>query len=194
MRFSTLTISALTGLCALSLSCSDGTDVPSAPGAQGPADLPAGRQALSLFGLGGAGLGVPGLACGAPQYRQFDFWVGTWEVTTGAPLKGANIVTREVGGCAVFENWHGAFGGRGRSMNVYDASDGRWHQQWVENSGFFPLRLDGGIKQGAMVMQGSYPDPFGTPTVFTARYTWTPLGRHATQSGTHPGTSRTTKA
>jgi hypothetical protein len=31
MRFSTLTISALTRLCALNLSCSDGADAPSAP-------------------------------------------------------------------------------------------------------------------------------------------------------------------
>ena len=62
-------------------------------------------------------------------------------------------------------------------MNVYDASDRQWHQHWVENTGFFPLRLDGAFRNGAMVMQESYPDPYGSPTVYTDRYTWTRLGR-----------------
>ena len=124
----------------------------------------------------------PGLACHSAKYRQFDFWLGKWEIEAALPNKGASFITSELGGCAVFENYYGAVppnmpgGQRGRSMNVYDASDHRWHQHWVENSGFYPLRIDGGIKGGAMVMQGSYPDPIGTPTVFTDRYTWTRLG------------------
>ena len=74
------------------------------------------------------------------------------------------------------EDWHAASGQRGRSLNAYDASDRQWHQHWVENSGFFPLRLDGRFANGAMVMQETYPDPFGTATIYTDRFTWTSLG------------------
>lgn len=178
MRIRTLALSALPGLCALTLACSDGEAPPTEPAApDAPAAGEAVGPALSLFGLG-----IPGLACRSAPYRQFDFWLGTWEITAALPTKGASFITSGVGGCAVFENYYGAVppnqpgGQRGRSLNVYDASDRQWHQHWVENSGFYPLRLDGGIRMGAMVMQGSYPDPIGTPKVFTDRYTWTRLG------------------
>ena len=175
MRIRTLALSGLSGLWALTLACSDGETPPTAPDALAATETDG--PALSLFGLSG-----PGLACHSAKYRQFDFWLGKWEIEAALPNKGASFITSELGGCAVFENYHGAVppnmpgGQRGRSMNVYDASDHRWHQHWVENSGFYPLRIDGGIKGGAMVMQGSYPDPIGTPTVFTDRYTWTRLG------------------
>ena len=37
--------------------------------------------------------------CDTPQYRQFDFWVGDWTVTSGDQPAGTNHVTLEEAGC-----------------------------------------------------------------------------------------------
>jgi len=44
----------------------------------------------------------------------------------------------------------------GRSLNAYDASTDRWHQTWVDSTGGL-LLLDGGLVDGAMVLEGSAP-------------------------------------
>ena len=50
-------------------------------------------------------------ACAAGEYRQFDFWVGRWEVTANDRVAGHNEITVEEGGCVVHEHWAGARGG-----------------------------------------------------------------------------------
>src|SRR5689334_11647730 len=95
-------------------------------------------------------------ACSAPQYRQFDFWVGNWTVTsrrTGR-LAGTNDVTKPYGNCVVMEHWAGARGLHGSSFNTYDPGRKAWHQTWVDDSGTL-LLLDGGLRSGSMVLQGS---------------------------------------
>src|SRR5205085_11883872 len=58
--------------------------------------------------------------CDAPEYRQFDFWVGDWDVTAGGQRAGTNLVTLEEGGCLIHEHWAGAKGGTGQRLNFYD--------------------------------------------------------------------------
>src|SRR5215208_530032 len=114
----------------------------------------------------GAGPGpAPGAACAAPEYRQFDFWVGQWQVVTptGSP-SGTNVISRELGGCAVEERWTDGGGGRGRSINAYDPTDRRWHQHWVFAAGG-PARVvhyAGRLVQGRMVLGGARTFPGGT--------------------------------
>lgn len=113
--------------------------------------------------------------CSAPEHRQFDFWIGEWEVvdTAGRPA-GRNRITRELGGCVLHEQWTGAGGGTGSSYNIYDAASGRWHQTWVDSSGTL-LLLDGGLNaDGAMVLEGERPAA-GGGTVRN-RITWTREG------------------
>src|SRR5918996_1555494 len=44
--------------------------------------------------------------CAAPEYRQFDFWLGDWNVYNPAgALVGTNRVTREFDGCVLQEHW-----------------------------------------------------------------------------------------
>ena len=127
------------------------------PGAAGQASL-GGAAVLpfDVFGLHTPGL--PGARCAAPPYRQFDFWVGEWEVfdPTGTSFLGINIVKSELGGCAVGENWTGAGGSPGRSINFYDASIDRWTQMWVAAGGGLGgvLLLEGGIVDGSMQLSG----------------------------------------
>jgi hypothetical protein len=111
--------------------------------------------------------------CTAPQNRQFDFWVVRWRVTDAATKKfdGTNEITRELNGCVLQEHWKGTGGSAGTSYNLYDASRKRWHQTWVDNSGGI-LQLDGGLKNGSMVLEGARPAR-GGKTVLD-RITWTP--------------------
>jgi hypothetical protein len=169
MRCRTLSLRAFGALCGLTLACSD-----SEPGPTAVTTSPDAVSADAALSLYGAGTGSSG--CRTAPYQQFDFWVGSWQVAAnGNPPRSASFITQDLDGCAIIENWRSP-SSTARSISGYDASDGQWHQHYVENSGFFPFRLDGGIRSGAMVMQGSYPDPFGRPLVLTDRFTWTALG------------------
>jgi len=93
-------------------------------------------------------------ACSAPENRQFDFWLGEWNVTNPKGARaGSNRITAEEGGCILHEHWRGAKGGTGQSFNLYDATDGKWHQIWVDNQGGL-LQLSGGLVDGKMVLEG----------------------------------------
>ena len=52
--------------------------------------------------------------CTAPEYRQFDFWIGDWVVQNPAgQIAGMNSITREYDGCLLVEHWAGTGGGAG---------------------------------------------------------------------------------
>ena len=108
--------------------------------------------------------------CGAPEHHQFDFWIGEWEVRTpDGRLAGTNRITTIVDGCGLQENWTGARGMIGTSLNTYDESRRRWHQTWIDSSGSV-LLLDGSFKDGRMVLAGSTPSGAGETT--DDRITW----------------------
>ena len=111
-------------------------------------------------------------SCTQSAYRQFDFWVGEWDVvdTRGQPA-GVNRIEKTLNGCALYETWTIAGTARGNSYSAWDAGDNRWHQTWVDNSGTV-LRLSGGIVNGEMVMEGERSLMDGTSV--TERITWTP--------------------
>ena len=79
----------------------------------------------------------PDLCKKNPKYREFDYWVGTWDVVPNNAPAGArvneNIVTLEHGDCIVHEHWRGAI--TGESFNLWDASRGAWFQTWVDSTG-----------------------------------------------------------
>jgi len=72
-----------------------------------------------------------------PKYRQFDYWIGEWDVVPNGSAPGTppaeNIVTLEHGDCIVHEHWKG--GSTGESFNLYDASRQAWFQTWVDSTG-----------------------------------------------------------
>ena len=112
----------------------------------------------------------PPPTCSSPEHRQFDFWVGEWTVRSpGGDFLGTNRIVRRWGGCVLQEHWEGAAGGAGESYNLYDRRTGRWHQRWVSSTGSL-LELDGGLRDGAMVMEGRTTGPDGAVTLH--RITW----------------------
>ncbi|MEZ5995204.1 MAG: hypothetical protein R3C25_05575 [Hyphomonadaceae bacterium] len=77
--------------------------------------------------------------CVSPESRQFDFWIGEWDVspsgsTTGATVAESSITSRDQG-CVIMEEWRPFGGGHGHSINNYDADAQRWHQTWVDSTG-----------------------------------------------------------
>jgi hypothetical protein len=110
--------------------------------------------------------------CAGEQYRQFDFWVGSWDVTADGQPAGHNEIRKIHGGCALAESWLSARGNfSGSSLNTYDRATDRWHQTWVDTAGTL-LELDGGFSGGRMVLSGQRPGPDGT--VVKHRIAWTP--------------------
>ena len=92
--------------------------------------------------------------CSAAEYKQFDYWVGEWDVFNPNDQKiGTNRITRVSGSCALLEQWQDARGGSGTSINYYDALDKRWHQVWMGGNGV-ALQLHGNLVDGAMELSG----------------------------------------
>jgi hypothetical protein len=116
--------------------------------------------------------------CASPEHRAFDFWLGAWRVETPAGKHaGNNTISAILDGCVLLEQWEGAGGVRGTSLNAYDASTRRWRQTWVDASGSV-LLLEGGIESGAMVMRGVTRE--GASEI-QERITWTKLEDGAVQ-------------
>ncbi len=106
--------------------------------------------------------GAPPSGCVSAEARQFDFWVGSWEVSVAGKPAGTNEVTLEESRCVLHEHWTGARGGTGQSFNFFDRATGKWQQFWVDNSGGY-LYLTGGYADGRLVLTGSAPGPDGNP-------------------------------
>ncbi len=110
--------------------------------------------------------------CDAPEYRQFDFWIGTWTVTEGGQPAGKNTIEPDLQRCALFESWTSVDGGRGRSINFYDRTRHLWHQTWIDDHGG-ALELDGSLVAGSMVLEGKRPGA-DSGGFSRQRITWTP--------------------
>ena len=93
---------------------------------------------------------TPPQPCPAPESKQFDFWIGDWDVyvPTGK-LAGTNRIDK-LYGCVIHESWKSA-NVEGQSFNAYDADRGVWHQTWVDSGGTL-LLLEGGFRDGSMTM------------------------------------------
>lgn len=107
-------------------------------------------------------------------HRQFDFWLGTWDVTNpqGQPA-GVNRIEEAENGCLLVESWTGASGGSGTSINYYDPASEQWVQQWVAAGGSV-IRLKGGLQpDGTMRLTGEMVAFDGERTPL--RGIWTPL-------------------
>jgi hypothetical protein len=93
-------------------------------------------------------------------HRQLDFWLGDWDVfdvgAEAVPVARARI-TRLLDQCVIHELYESAAVGglRGESFSIFDRTRGVWHQTWVTNRGQL-LQIEGGEKEGRVVLQGDY--------------------------------------
>lgn len=113
--------------------------------------------------------------CKAPEFRQFDFWLGEWNVPApGGKPPGHSRIESILDGCVILENWSGGSGYTGKSFNMYNRDTGRWEQFWVDTTGS-RLHLIGGLVDGKMVLEGQQDKPNAqTGLTQRERISWTP--------------------
>ena len=111
--------------------------------------------------------GVPHPCLTMPEAHQFDFWIGTWDVTpwqvkapTPAQKMGFNDIHPILEHCVLSENWTATRGGEGKSSNFFDTNLGKWRQIWMADSGG-PLDYTGEFRDGAMRFAGWTRDAKG---------------------------------
>lgn len=102
---------------------------------------------------------APGAGCPAPEYRQFDFWLGDWDTfevvgdtTTSTARARVDLIA---GGCAVHELYEQTDGLIGDSILSFDPVRKVWQQTWVTN-GDGLMVLTGAFKDGAVTLEGEY--------------------------------------
>jgi tetratricopeptide (TPR) repeat protein len=88
-----------------------------------------------------------------PEYKQFDFWVGDWEVSDGGQKVAASSIQRIVENCIIYENYVESDGYVGKSFNFYDGTLHKWRQTWVDGIGR-ASEFVGEFKDGAMRFEG----------------------------------------
>lgn len=112
--------------------------------------------------------------CATPESRQFDFWLGTWEVLLVGKKTSKvadSVIEKTFMDCAVVERRTPLAGGGGESLNAYVPEKSSWRQVWLGASGGF-LDSWGGWNGKAMVIVGELAQPDGKSV--TARQTYTP--------------------
>jgi hypothetical protein len=99
-----------------------------------------------------------------PEYRQFDFWIGEWDVVTtqGHNPAGTSSIQPIIDQCVLLENWTGGGGGTGKSFNHYDTSRKIWMQDWVDSQSN-SIHFEGKLEDGVMSYYADSRKPDGTP-------------------------------
>lgn len=116
-----------------------------------------------------------------PVYRQFDFWIGEWEVFGKNGGKAGNSkIDLILDSCIILENWKSAnlFKGlyySGKSFNTYNARTKQWQQTWVDNIGGSTEFSEGHYEDNKMIFK-TKPFPFNKDTMAVRRLTFFNLG------------------
>jgi hypothetical protein len=88
----------------------------------------------------------------APAARQFDFWLGEWDLTWDGG-HGTNSIRSILGGRVIEERFRSAdMSLDGISLSVYDEALDRWQQTWVDSQGSY-IHLSGGWEGDRMVLR-----------------------------------------
>jgi len=117
-----------------------------------------------------------------PIYRQFDFWIGDWEVfRTDGKKAGDSKIELILDSCIILENWKSAniFNGlnyAGKSFNTYNAITKQWQQTWVDNMGGTVEFLEGHHEDNKMIFR-TKPFSLSKDTVAVRRLTFYNLGK-----------------
>jgi hypothetical protein len=87
----------------------------------------------------------------SPKFREFDFWIGEWDAKNAQGIVvGSSSIQLILGECVIFENWSTPVSS-GKSFNIFDTNDGKWHQNWVSDKGV-STHYVGGLIDGKMAI------------------------------------------
>ena len=135
-------------------------------------------QLLSLLRvastLGMAAIATGCSACTAVEHRQFDFWIGRWDVfLPDGSRAGEDRIEAVAKGCALLDSWQGRSGFAGTSLNSFDPLTRQWHQHWVDSQAG-RLALTGAWDGQRMVLSGESADARRPAVRLLDRIAWTP--------------------
>lgn len=111
---------------------------------------------LSLFSTSTVNAQMP---CSAPEFRQFDFWIGEWEAFNPKGQKaGDSKISRILDSCVILEEWTSATVQRGlrysgKSFNSYDPRRKNWKQYWLDNTGGWTFYNKGWFDQNKIIFE-----------------------------------------
>lgn len=115
--------------------------------------------------------------CNQPVFRQFDFWIGEWDVyNTNGKKAGDSKITLILDSCVILEEWTSAnkYQGvtyAGKSFNKYNTQTKQWQQTWVDNVGGSTEFLKGNYADSKMVFETN-PFPVSKDTVAVRKLTF----------------------
>ncbi len=108
------------------------------------------------------------------KFREFDFWLGEWEVRTAdGRLAGNNSIRSAERGCLLTEHWVNTSGGTGMSINYLDTITDKWVQVWLAEGGS-QIMISGGMTDEGMSLVGTLHE-VGDDSTVPFRGLWTPL-------------------
>jgi hypothetical protein len=120
--------------------------------------------------------------CSSSEFRQFDFWIGEWEVFgKNGGKAGDSKISLILDSCIILEEWTSAnpaqgFRYAGKSFNTWNRAQGQWQQTWVDNTGNTTAFTHGKFENKKIVfMTDAFS--FSKDTVAVRRLTFFDLGR-----------------
>ena len=116
---------------------------------------------------------VPPQNCTAPEHRQFDFWVGAWDVyrTGSDEIVARSLIETVYGDCAIRESWSPFSLNAGGSLSSYVPREHGWRQTWLDSSNA-RVEFTGGLEDGVMVLTGLWRDAGGPGKDQLTRMRW----------------------
>jgi predicted enzyme related to lactoylglutathione lyase len=112
-----------------------------------------------------------GCNCCTENHKQFDFWLGDWEVfNSNGDKVGENKIISMQEGCVLQENWV-SLGQTGTSYNFFDKRDSTWNQIYIDNVGTI-LNLKGRSQNLKMILESDVVKSLKTGVNYFNRITW----------------------
>jgi hypothetical protein len=99
--------------------------------------------------------------CDTGPFRDFDFWIGEWDVTAAGVTAGTSSIQQILNQCVIQENYTGQGGYSGKSFNIYDTGSKEWRQFWVDNGGSL-VEFHGRYDDGKLEYHADTVQPDGT--------------------------------
>jgi hypothetical protein len=130
--------------------------------------------------------------CDDALHRQFDFWIGRWDVTDKGKVIAASVIERFADGCGILESYTQLDGYSGKSINFYDPAAKRWRQQWIDSLGN-SSEWNGEFRGGAMRFDGEAHRADGRKAVRNMTFTPLPDGNVRQASDLSPDGGKTWK-
>jgi len=112
-----------------------------------------------------------------PIYRQFDFWIGDWDVyALNGKKAGDSRIELILDSCVILENWISSTPSQGtiysgKSFNKYNSATKQWQQTWVDNVGGSTEYLEGKYEDNKLIFM-TKPFVFSKDTMAIRKLTF----------------------